>query len=121
VSHEPQRPLPASTVQAAGQAASDIIGGLKQSPTLLTLVLLNVMAVAATIWFLNKWLDRQKENLATVVTSFEKSNQANRDLVEQCFVIARENQKDLREIERELRRPREQRGGHDPDLPPPPG
>jgi hypothetical protein len=110
-----QRPLPTSTVQVAGQAASDVIGGLKQQPMLLALVLLNVIAVAAALWFLRDLHERQRSNVELVVKSFEKENAANRDLVNQCFVIAREIQQDLRSL-------RDRRGDvHDPNLPPPPG
>jgi hypothetical protein len=47
---EPQRQLPTSTVQAAGQAASDIIGGLKTQPMLLALVVMNIIGIGAGIW-----------------------------------------------------------------------
>jgi hypothetical protein len=120
--------LPQSTVQAAGQAATDIIGGLKASPALLAIILLNMIGVAAAIWFLNKLIDRARSNIELVVSQMHKDNESNKALVDQCFVLARENQKDLRDLrvlreqevremhERELRELRERRG----EPPPPP-
>jgi hypothetical protein len=70
MTQEPPRPLPASTVQAAGQAATDIIGGLKQNPALLAIVVLNVLAVAIGVWFLSKIADnaeRQREHLFKIL------------------------------------------------------
>lgn len=93
----PYRP-PQSTVQAAGQAASEIIGGLKQSPTLLAIVVLNVIGIAAALWFLNKIIDRARSNTVVLVEQMRQEGKSNRDLVDQCFIIARENQKDLREL-----------------------
>lgn len=98
------RRLPQNTVQAVGQAATDVIGGLRQSPTILAIVVLNIAGIAGAIWFLNKLMDRARTNMEVVTSQMTKEGQANRDLVEQCFVLARENQKDLRELrEREIR------------------
>ena len=52
MSEPPQRPLPQSTVQAAGQAASDVIAGLQKSPILLALILLNILGIGAGVWVL---------------------------------------------------------------------
>lgn len=52
---EPPRPVvlpPQSTVQAAGQAASDVIRGLEKSPILLALILLNILGIGAGVWVL---------------------------------------------------------------------
>lgn len=54
---EPERSPPQSTVQAAGQAATDVINGLKQQPTLLAVVVLNVIALGFACWFLGKLAD----------------------------------------------------------------
>jgi hypothetical protein len=54
-----RRPLPTSTVQVAGQAATDVIGGLKQQPLMLAIVILNLIGIGAAVWFVNNLEERQ--------------------------------------------------------------
>jgi hypothetical protein len=54
-----RRPPPASTMQVAGQAASDVIGGLKQQPLMLAIVVLNLIGIGAAVWFVNNLEERQ--------------------------------------------------------------
>ena len=41
-----------NVVQATGQVAGDIIGGLKGNPIVLALVVLNILGIGAALWFL---------------------------------------------------------------------
>lgn len=65
-----QRPPPQNTIQAVGAAASDVVAGLKVQPMLLGLIVLNIIAVAAALWFLNRLVDhgqaKQKEDRETM-------------------------------------------------------
>jgi hypothetical protein len=58
-----RRPPPQSTVQAAGQAASDVIGGLKQQPLVLGMVVLNTIGIAAAVWFLSRLAEAQTHRM----------------------------------------------------------
>jgi hypothetical protein len=69
---EPPRPLPQSTIQAAGQAASDVIGGLKQQPILLAMVVLNALAVGVAIWFLRGLQESNTQRFEHMLTMIEK-------------------------------------------------
>lgn len=66
-----ERPPPENIVQAAGQAATDVIGGLRQQPLVLALVVLNCIGIGTGIWFLIKVA--------------EQSHQRWLELVKQCF------------------------------------
>lgn len=61
------RQPPQNTVQAAGQVASDIVGGLKAQPVLLTLVVLNMIAIGFAAWFLGKLADIGKQNMHALI------------------------------------------------------
>jgi hypothetical protein len=50
MSTEPPRERPQSTVQAAGQAASDVVAGLKSSPAMLALVVLQIVVLGAILY-----------------------------------------------------------------------
>lgn len=52
-----ERPLPQSTVQAAGRVAEDVVSGLKAQPMLLGLIVLNVIGIGATLWFLHELIE----------------------------------------------------------------
>jgi hypothetical protein len=47
---DPQKPVPASTVQAVGSAATDVIAGLKSSPAMLALVVLQMVVLGAILY-----------------------------------------------------------------------
>jgi len=55
MSDEPQ---PQTAIGATGKVASDIVGGLKGQPMLLGIVVLNVIGIAAALYFLNKIADQ---------------------------------------------------------------
>jgi hypothetical protein len=46
-----------NVVEASGQVASDVVAGLRQQPTLLAVVVLNVIAIGFACWFLGKLAD----------------------------------------------------------------
>lgn len=69
---EPPRPQPTSTVQVAGQAATDVIGGLKQSPALLAMVVLNVLAIGLAVWFLRGLQESQAKRVDHLLSLVEK-------------------------------------------------
>jgi len=50
---ERERAPPQSAVQAVGQVATDVVGGMKAQPLLLGIVVLNCIGIAAALYFLN--------------------------------------------------------------------
>jgi hypothetical protein len=62
-----ERGPPQSTIQAAGQVATDVVAGLRQQPLLLGIVVLNVIGIAAALYFLNKLADASDRRFAMVM------------------------------------------------------
>ena len=59
---QPQyRPLPVSTVQLAGQATSDVVGGMAKSPIMLGVVVINLIGIVAAVYFLNLLIAGQQK------------------------------------------------------------
>jgi hypothetical protein len=58
-----KRPEPQSTVQVAGKVATDVVSGLKTQPLLLGVITLNVMGIAAAIWFLHELVVMNSERM----------------------------------------------------------
>jgi hypothetical protein len=52
----PNDPHPRSTIQLAGQTAHELVNGLKQSPTILALVVLVIVGVVFDFWFMRSLL-----------------------------------------------------------------
>lgn len=69
MSQELPRPQPQSSVQAAAGVASDVVGSLKQSPALLVVVLLNLIALGGGVWFMEKLLDISQQNMRTILNA----------------------------------------------------
>lgn len=68
-----QRPLPQTTLQFAGHAAESVVGGLSgRSPYMLGIVMLNVMGIAAAIYFLNILIQGQQKHLSNLLEVQEK-------------------------------------------------
>ena len=65
---------PQTVAGASGRVASDVIGGLKQQPMLLAIVVLNIMGIGAALYFLNKLAT---ESNARFVSLMEYCLQAN--------------------------------------------
>lgn len=59
---EPPRQSPQSAIQATGQVASDIVGGLKTQPALLAIVVLNVVMLFTLFWFQSSVNEAVKSN-----------------------------------------------------------
>jgi hypothetical protein len=71
--HPGQRPLPQTTLQFAGHAADSVVSGLSgRSPYMLGIVVLNVLGIAAAIYFLNILITGQQKHLAALLDVQEK-------------------------------------------------
>lgn len=63
-----RRPLPQTTLQFAGHAAENVVSGLSgRSPYMLGIVLLNMLGIAAAIYFLNILIQGQQRHLAALL------------------------------------------------------
>lgn len=67
VEPDQRRPLPISTMQLAGQASSDVIGGLGKTPLMLGVVMLNMIGIAAAVYFLNLLISGQQQHLKSLL------------------------------------------------------
>lgn len=45
---------PHTAIEATGRVATDVVSGLKNQPMMLALVVLNVIGIAAAVWFLRE-------------------------------------------------------------------
>jgi hypothetical protein len=64
-----RRPLPQTTLQFAGHAAENVVSGLSgRSPYMLGIVLLNMLGIAAAIYFLNILIQGQQRHLNALLT-----------------------------------------------------
>ena len=63
---------PHTVVEATGKAASDVVAGLKNSPALLSLVVLNVVGLALAMWFLTQLLTASHEHRDKMLALIEK-------------------------------------------------
>lgn len=63
---------PQNVVQATGAVASDVVLGLKNNPALLSVVVLNVLAILAAVWFLRGLVEDARENRARLLAIVEK-------------------------------------------------
>lgn len=66
------RPLPMSTVQAAGQAVGDVTSGLKRTPVALAVIVLNLLGIAAAVYFLNVLIKGQQLHMTEVIEADQK-------------------------------------------------
>ena len=65
--HTTTRPLPQSTVQLVGQATSDVVGGISRGSIGLAVVALNVIGIAAAVYFLNLLISGQQQHLKSLL------------------------------------------------------
>lgn len=73
LSPPPHRPLPQTTLQFAGHAADSVVSGLSgRSPYMLGIVVLNVLGIAAAIYFLNILITGQQKHLANLLEVQDK-------------------------------------------------
>jgi uncharacterized protein HemX len=63
------RPLPTSTMQLAGHATSAVVEGLSsnRAPWMLGIVILNVLGIAAAVYFLNVLITGQQVHLKSLL------------------------------------------------------
>jgi len=65
---QPRRELPQTTLQFAGHAAEHVVGGLSgRSPYMLGIVILNMLGIAAAIYFLNILITGQQQHLKSLL------------------------------------------------------
>ena len=62
------RPLPHSTFQLVGQTTQDVVGGVTKTPLMLGVILLNVVGIAAAVYFLNLLISGQQAHLGNLLT-----------------------------------------------------
>jgi hypothetical protein len=74
MSAEPPRPPPQSTIHAVGALAHDVVNGLKSSPSMLALIVLQLVVLAVVLY---SSLQRQQANT-------EQFNNLTK-LLEQCM------------------------------------
>jgi hypothetical protein len=60
---------PNSAVQAAAQIAESAVNGLKGSPLILGLLLLNAIGIGAAIWFLSSLASAQAKRVEMVLSA----------------------------------------------------
>jgi len=63
----PPRPLPQSTVQLAHATSDAVISGLGRTPLMLGVVVLNVIGIAAAVYFLNLLISGQQAHLKALL------------------------------------------------------
>lgn len=49
--------------------AGDVVGGLKNTPLLLGVLILNVVGIVAAVWFLHKLVEVSSKNMQTLLTA----------------------------------------------------
>jgi hypothetical protein len=64
---EPPRPPPTNMLQAVGNVAESVIGGLKAQPLALALIILNVLGIGGGMWFLGQLSARQHERAMILI------------------------------------------------------
>ena len=69
------QPQPQSTVQVAGQVAHDVVGGLQSQPLLLGIVVLNVIGIAAALYFLNLLATNNAKHLDAIMTQHQQQSE----------------------------------------------
>lgn len=64
----PPQAYPVSTVQMAHATTDAVVTGLGKSPLMLGVVVLNVIGIAAAVYFLNLLISGQQQHLANLLT-----------------------------------------------------
>jgi hypothetical protein len=62
-----RRELPRSTTELVGQTAGDVTHGLGRQPLMLGVVILNIIGIAAAIFFLNLLISGQQQHLGNLL------------------------------------------------------
>ena len=95
-----RRPLPTTTIQAAGQAVGDVTEGLGRTPLMLGIVVLNIAGILAAVYFLNvlivgsmkhtnELLDIQTAHLEKILAVHNREFDALMDLAARLELAAR--------------------------------
>lgn len=61
------RPEPQGTAQAVGRVVEEVVGGLRSSPVLLALMMLNVIGIGAACWFLSRLATAQSSRVDLIL------------------------------------------------------
>jgi hypothetical protein len=68
----PPRQLPQSTVQLVAQTSDALIGGMSKTPLMLGIIVLNISALLAAVYFLNLLIAGQQQHLKSLVDTLTK-------------------------------------------------
>lgn len=61
-------PQPQTAIAATGKVASEVVGGLQSQPMMLGIVVLNVIGIAAALFFLNKLSTESHERFSQLLS-----------------------------------------------------
>jgi uncharacterized membrane protein YuzA (DUF378 family) len=61
------RPIPASTFQLVGQTTQDVVGHIGRTPLMLGVITLNIVGIAAAVYFLNLLISGQQQHLENLL------------------------------------------------------
>ena len=64
---DPQRPIPQTTFQLVGQAATDVTSGVAKAPIMLGVLVLNILGIVAAVYFLNLLIAGQQRHLGNLL------------------------------------------------------
>jgi len=68
-----QRPVPTTTIQAAGQAIGDVTSGLSRTQIMLGVIVLVCSGMAAAVYFLNLLINQNSKHMTEIITLQENS------------------------------------------------
>lgn len=68
---ERHRPVPSTTIQAAGQAIGDVTLGLSRTPIMLGVIVLVLSGMGAAVYFLNLLINQNSKHMTEIVTQQE--------------------------------------------------
>jgi hypothetical protein len=66
------RPLPTTTMQLAGHATTEVVQGIGRTPLMLGVIILNLIGVAAAVFFLNLLIQGQQAHLKALLEVQDK-------------------------------------------------
>lgn len=73
-----QRPMPQTTMQLAGHATTEVVESVGKTPLMLGVILLNVVGIAAAVYFLNILIMGQQNHLKSLL---EVQNQQQTEII----------------------------------------
>jgi hypothetical protein len=63
-----RRPVPTTTIQAAGQAIGDVTSGLSRTPIMLGVIVLVCSGMGAAVYFLNLLINQNSKHMTEIIT-----------------------------------------------------